>query len=277
MAHLLLIHGAWGGAWEFQETLEGLRKQGDQATAIDLPGHGDFESPIAEVTMDAYVQTVIDAAEAIEGPIILVGHSLGGAIISQVAERIPHKIERLVYVAAMLPKNGDTPLGLMQSDEAGELLPKLEFSADQTYVTVGPEAVKQTLLHDVLEPKRLEAFLPHFAMKQATEPFMFAAELTEKSFGSVPKTYVRASIDRVLSPSLQDKMVTNWKVDRVLTLESGHFPLMSIPQRLIEVIRSQAPPQTSASHLYRTNRTNEGAPNPASNGSTTWRGAWTFR
>ncbi|MFT7669471.1 MAG: pimeloyl-ACP methyl ester carboxylesterase [Planctomycetota bacterium] len=236
MGHLLLIHGAWGGAWEFQETLEGLRKQGHQASAIDLPGHGQFEAPIADVTMDTYVQTVIDAAEALEGNIILVGHSLGGAIISQVAEKIPRKIERLVYVAAVLPKNGETPLGLMQGDEAGELLSRLEFSDDQSYVTVDPETVKQTLLHDVREPERLEAFLPHFAMKQATEPFMFAAELTDEAFGSVPKTYVRASIDRVLSPALQAVMVKNWKVDRVFTLESGHFPLMSIPARLIDVL-----------------------------------------
>lgn len=240
MSQLLLIHGAWGGAWEFQETLEGLRKQGHQATAIDLPGHGHYEAPIAEVTMDAYVQTVVDATEAIEGRVVLVGHSLGGAIISQVAERIPHKIERLVYVAAMLPKSGETPLGLMQGDEAGELLSQLQFSDDQTYVTVSPDVVKRTLLHDVSDAKRLGAFIPHFAMKQATEPFMFAAELTDAAFGSVPKTYVRASIDKVLSPALQDEMVKNWKVDRVFTLESGHFPLMSIPQRLTDVLHQAA-------------------------------------
>ncbi|MFT5286682.1 MAG: pimeloyl-ACP methyl ester carboxylesterase [Planctomycetota bacterium] len=236
MSHLLLIHGAWGGAWEFEETLEGLRNKGHRATAIDLPGHGQFTVPIAEVTMEAYVQTVIDAAEAIEGPIVLVGHSLGGAIISQVAEKVPHKIERLVYVAAILPSNGQTPLGLMQSDEAGELLTQLEFSEDGSFVAVGPEVVKSALLNDVLEPERLAAFVPHFAMKQATEPFMFEAKLTTEAFGSIPKTYVRASIDKVLSPALQDEMMKSWKVDRVFTLKSGHFPLMSMPQELIDVL-----------------------------------------
>jgi pimeloyl-ACP methyl ester carboxylesterase len=236
MNQLLLIHGAWGGAWEFSETLEGLRKLGHKASAIDLPGHGQFETPIAEVTMDAYVQTVIDAAEAIEGQIILVGHSLGGAIISQVAERIPHKIERLVYVAAILPKNGETPLGLMQSDDGGELLSMLDFSEDQSYVTVGTEAVKSVLLNDVSDPERLASFLPHFAMKQATEPFMYAAALTDEAFGSVPKTYVRASVDKVLSPALQSEMLQNWNVEQVFTLESGHFPLMSMPQSLTDVL-----------------------------------------
>ena len=241
MNHLLLIHGAWGGAWEFAATLGGLRELGHQTSAIDLPGHGQFNAPISEVTMDAYVQTVIDAAqavaaEAVDGKLTLVGHSLGGAIISQVAEAIPHKIERLVYVAAMLPKNGDTPLGLMQGDKAGELLPLLEFSADQSYVTVGPENVQKVLLNDIKDSKRLASLLPHFAMQQATEPFMFAAKLTDAAFGSVAKSYVCASMDKVLSPSLQGEMLMNWSVEQVFTLESGHYPLMSAPQALIQVL-----------------------------------------
>jgi hypothetical protein len=107
-------------------------------------------------------------------------------------------------------------------------------------VTVKPEDVKEVLLHDVRETERLEAFVPHFAMKQATEPFMFSAQITKEAFGSVPKSYIRASLDKVLSLSLQDRMLTGWDVERVFTLESGHFPLMSIPERLIEVISEAA-------------------------------------
>lgn len=244
MSQILLVHGAWGGAWEFEETLQGLRQRGHQASAIDLPGHGQDHAPISEVTMNAYVDRVVTAVEALEGRIVLVGHSLGGAIISQVAERLSAKIERLVFVAAMLPKSGDTPLALMQSDEAGELLPKLIFSENQSYVTVTPEDVESVLLHDVREPERLATFKPHFSMKQATEPFMFAAELTPAAFGLVPKSYVRASLDKVLSPALQDRMLTNWEVDQVLTLESGHFPLMSVPERLTEAIDATAKAST---------------------------------
>jgi len=158
MSQILLIHGAWGGAWEFEEVLTGLRELGHKASAIDLPGHGQFKAPIAEVTMGAYVQTVVNAAETIDGQVTLVGHSLGGAVISQVAERIPHKIGRLVYVAAVLPKNGETTLGIMQGDGAGELLSELTFSDDQSFVMVGPEAVRNILLNDVADPERLYPF-----------------------------------------------------------------------------------------------------------------------
>lgn len=76
-----------GGAWEFQPIVRGLRQRGHEAHAIDLPGHRDNPAPLSEVTMDAYVQRVVEAVEDLEGPLVLVGHSLGGAIISQVAER----------------------------------------------------------------------------------------------------------------------------------------------------------------------------------------------
>lgn len=240
MSHLLLVHGAWGGAWEFNATLDRLRRLGHQASAIDLPGHGQNAAAISEVTMDSYVQAVVDAADAIEGPIVLVGHSLAGAVVSQVAERMPRKIERLVYVAAFLPKNGDTPLGLMQSDVDGELLAKLKFSEDQSYVTVPEQAVKDVFLHDVEDPEQIAALLPHFAMRQSTEPFAYEANLTASAFGSVPKTYVRASIDKVLSPALQSEMLQNWKVEQVLTLASGHFPLISIPEDLTDALHEAA-------------------------------------
>jgi pimeloyl-ACP methyl ester carboxylesterase len=246
MSNLLLIHGAWGGAWEFDDIVESLKQRGHDARAIDLPGHGQRAAPIAEVTQNAYVQAVVEAVQAFGEPVVLIGHSLAGAIISQVAERIPATIERLVYVAAMLPKNGESVLELMQSDEAGELLPKITFSADQSYATVDVEDVKTILLHDVEEIERLEFLAPRFGIDQATEPFMAPAELTEAAFGSVPKTYVRSSLDKVMSPSLQSRMLTHWKVEQVFTLESGHFPLMSMPERLIQVIDEAARVPASA-------------------------------
>mgnify|MGYP003633816106 CR=1 FL=1 len=236
MTNLLFIHGAFGGAWEFDEFIETLTKQGHRAQAIDLPGHGHNTAPIPEVTMAAYVDRVIEAALAIEGPIVLVGHSLAGAIISQVAERIPDKIERLVYVAATLPKNGESVLGLMQSDEGGQLLPNIVFSEDGSFATVGEEHVKDLLLHDVREPERVAKFTPNFAIEQATEPFMAPVKLTDAAFGSVPKTYIRASLDKVMTLSLQDRMISSWEVEQIYTLKSGHFPMMSIPDRFVEVI-----------------------------------------
>ncbi|MBL4845362.1 MAG: alpha/beta fold hydrolase [Planctomycetes bacterium] len=246
MSNLILIHGAWGGAWEFKEIADRLNQTGHSAQVIDLPGHGDDATPLSAVTQDAYVQAVVEAADAIDGPVVLVGHSLAGTVISQVAERVPTAIERLVYVAAVLPKDGETVLGLMQSDGDGELLPRLQFSADESYVTVEPSDVREIFLHDLREGEQREGYVRRFAMKQTTQPFTAPARLSEEAFGSVPKSYIRCSLDKILSPALQTRMISGTKVERVFTLESGHFPLLSVPKRLAEVISEAVEVSTSA-------------------------------
>jgi hypothetical protein len=91
--------------------------------------------------------------------------------------------------------------------------------------------------HDVDETV-IKRILPLMAERQATEPFMSKAVLTEENFGSVPKTYVRTSIDKVTTPALQDRMISNWKVESVLDLESGHFPAFSVPEKLAELMQA---------------------------------------
>lgn len=233
----ILIHGAWGAAWEFDEVKELLSKDGSIVHALDLPGHGENKREIAEVTMDEYVKHIEDFISKIDGKVILVGHSLGGATISQVAEENFTKIEKLIYVAAMLPKNGDSPLGLMQSDKYGQLLSRIIFSEDQSYAMLNDEMVRDLLLHDVTDKERLDEIVPEFLVKQAVQPFTAEIAISAKKFGSVPKYYIRASLDKVLTPELQDKMIKNWDVKKVFTLSSGHFPITSIATKLTDVIR----------------------------------------
>ena len=237
MKNYLLIHGAWGAAWEFNKVAELLSNDGHNVIALDLPGHGENNADIPDVTMHAYVNTVVETIEKLNDKVVLVGHSLAGAIISQVAEVIPEKIDRLVYVAAMLLKDGDSALEVMQNDPGGELLPNTIFSEDGTYATITDETVRNVLLNDVKDADYLDKVVPKFLFKQATEPFTAIANLSEEKFGSVDKYYIKASIDKVISPSAQDKMLSNWKTQKVVTLESGHFPLMSIPEQLVVEIR----------------------------------------
>jgi len=237
MKHYLLIHGAWGAAWEFNNVAKILASDGSNVTAIDLPGHGENKADIGSVTMTSYVQTVVNTIKTMDKNVVLIGHSLAGAVISQVAELIPEKIDRLIYVAAMLLKNGDTPLNVMQNDPEGYLLPNTIFSEDGSYATLNEKTVRDILLNDVKDESYLTSIVPKFLFKQATEPFMAEAQLTKENFGRLKKYYIKASIDKVISPKAQEKMLSNWKMEKVYTLESGHFPLISISEKLADVIR----------------------------------------
>lgn len=236
----VLVHGAWGAGWEFNEVRKLLSADGSIVHAPDLPGHGDNKKAISEVTLAAYVEHVKNVINQINGKVILVGHSLGGAVISQVAEDIPSKIDRLIYVAAILPRAGDSAVGLIESDEHGQLLSKLIFSEDQSYVTLSEKTVEELFLHDVEDKQRVAHLIPEFMVKQAVEPFGAKANLTEDGFGSVAKYYIRATQDKVLSQELQDRMIAHWDVEKVFTLNSGHFPLTSIASKLTDVIQEIA-------------------------------------
>lgn len=232
MKHYILVHGAWEGAWSWDETRPLLEAQGHKVTAVDLPGSPGNQKPLAEVTMQSYVQSVVDVINLLDDKVILVGHSLAGAVISQAAERIPEKIEKLVYVTAFLLQKGDSILAAMQRDEGGEFLPELQFSEDQSYATATAQTWRSKAFHDVDE-KSIQNALPRVEeLAQATEPFMAEVAVSAEKFGTVPKVYIRTSIDKMVSPALQDQMISNWKVGKVHTLHSGHFPTLSVPEEL---------------------------------------------
>ena len=128
-------------------------------------------------------------------------------------------------------------MDLMSSDEQGQLLPNVTFSEDQSYATISEDVVRNVLLNDFTAGEALDRIIPNFLFKQATEPFMAAAQLTEEKFGSVRKFYIRADVDKVLSPELQGRMLESWTMNEVFTLPSGHFPLNTMPEKLHDIIR----------------------------------------
>ena len=240
MSLYVIIHGAWGQSAEFSHIKSSLESSGHEVLTPDLPGHGENKKNISEVTMRTYVDEVKKVITKAGKKVILVGHSLAGSIISQVGEEIPEKIEKLVYVAAFLPKNGDVSIELLKGDSKGKLLPKLIFSEDNSYATLSREDIKALLLHDVEDGNVLEEMTTLLSIKQAVEPFMALLVLTNERFGSLKKSYVKASQDKVMSEDLQDLMISQSKVDNVYILDSGHFPIVSVPKKLIEILEKES-------------------------------------
>lgn len=240
MSHFVLVHGAWEGGWSWENVAPLLEHTGHKVTTVQLPGSVGNMKPVDEVTLDGYVTEITKAFASSSEKVVLVGHSLGGISISQVAEMMPDRIDRLVYVAAFLLRDGTTALEAMQSDAGGEMLPQLIFSEDQSYAEVPERAWRETAFNDV-HSDAVDSVLPKLAERQATQPFVTPVQLSEERFGSVPKYIVRTSLDKVFSTELQDRMIENWATEVVVTLEAGHFPALSMPQDLASVLLSMAP------------------------------------
>ncbi len=85
-----------------------LEKRGHRAVALDLPGCGEDRTPLTEVSLAGNAAAIADAARREAEPVMLVGHSIAGVSISAAAELAPERVRLLVYLAAFLPRDGDS-------------------------------------------------------------------------------------------------------------------------------------------------------------------------
>ncbi|HTW88989.1 MAG TPA: alpha/beta fold hydrolase [Candidatus Binataceae bacterium] len=106
----VLVHGAWHGGWCWRAVMSELERQGDRTLAPDLPGHCANPMDHAQVTLASYVDYIARFIEDRDlKDVVLAGHSLGGLTIAGVAEKIPRRLKRVVFVAAMVIIDGQSP------------------------------------------------------------------------------------------------------------------------------------------------------------------------
>jgi pimeloyl-ACP methyl ester carboxylesterase len=150
MTTYVFVHGAWHGAWCGRKVASLLEGAGHKAIALDLPGHGQDDTPIAQVTFDAYCNKVREIVETQPERVILVGHSMGGRVVTQVAELRPDKIKTVVYLAAVLLQNGQNTIPA--DPDTGETFidRSVITSDDGIYQTLREDAIRELLFHDLL-------------------------------------------------------------------------------------------------------------------------------
>lgn len=110
MADFVLVHGAWHGAWCWQRILPGLWHAGHRAFTVSLTGTGERAHQLSpDIRLADHIEDVAAVMEAEElQEAIVVGHSYGGLIITGLADRMPRRIARLVYVDAVVPLPGES-------------------------------------------------------------------------------------------------------------------------------------------------------------------------
>ena len=141
MSTYVLIHGAWHGGWCWDRVRSRLEQAGHTVATPDLPGHGDDKTPTAAVSLDAYAARVCDVLDAQAEPVVLVGHSMGGVVVTAAAERRPEAVRALVYLCAFLPGDGVSLMMLAGADQTSLVLPNLEVSEQLGYATVRDEGI----------------------------------------------------------------------------------------------------------------------------------------
>jgi pimeloyl-ACP methyl ester carboxylesterase len=117
MARFVLVHGAFAGAWIWIPLMDRLKAAGRSVEAFDLPGLGDDHTPTREVTLDSCASRLCEVLARDSERAFVVGNSMGGIIATQGAARCPQRVAALVYVAAFLPRDGQSLLDLTRLPE----------------------------------------------------------------------------------------------------------------------------------------------------------------
>lgn len=223
----VLVHGAWQAPYVWDSVKLSLEKKGYQVIVVTLPGHAADQTAPQNLTIDVYRDKVIEALSGINGKAILVGHSLGGVVISAVAEQVPSKVEKLVYIGAFLPATGQSLLDLAQTDAGSQLGKSLLPSADQLTLDVVHENIADIFIQDGSAAVK-QRLLSNYRVEPAI-PFTNKVTLTTARYGSVSKIYIRTLQDHVISPALQDRMITTAGIKSVYQLNTSHSPFLSKP------------------------------------------------
>ena len=228
----VLVHGAWQAPYVWDAVKTKLINEGNNVTVVELPGHGSDNTVPSTLTLNTYRDKVLDAMSKINGKVILVGHSLGGMIISAVAEQNPSKLEKLVYLAAYLPSSGQSLLALAGTDAGSALgdsvnkVPILTQNANGTLDVLHDQIVNVFIQDGSAQIQNL--VLQNYRPEPAI-PFTNPVTLTAANFGSVEKIYIKTLQDHVVSPALQNRMIAAARVKTVYQLNTSHSAFLAKP------------------------------------------------
>lgn len=230
-AHFVLVHGSFHGAWCWYRITAGLAAAGHRVTALDLPSAGIDPTPSLGVDLAAQVAAVIGVLDALDAPVVLVGHSAGGPVISNVAEQRPQAIAKLVYVSAYLLPDGASIVSMLPEDPDSLVAPNLV--AGPGGLSVHPDAARDVFYGTSpdADVALAAALLKPIGPNTTLQPVRIGAP-----FASVRRFYVSCLRDRAVTPAFQRAMVAALPCERVFTLRCDHSPFFSRPDALLRVL-----------------------------------------
>jgi pimeloyl-ACP methyl ester carboxylesterase len=234
MARFVLVHGAFGGAWSWAEFVGELERAGHSAVAIDLPGSGEDQTPIEGVTLDACAQRVCDTLAAEPEPVILVGHSMGGVVVTQAAARCPERVSLLVFVAAFMPRDGESLIGLTQLPEGAgdQVQANIVVEGDPPVATMADPAARAALMARCSPAQIARAW--ELARPQAVAPFATPVSIPEGALDGLRRVYIHTTEDVAIPPALQRRMLRENPCEEVVEIATDHSPFLSASQQTLD-------------------------------------------
>ena len=234
MATFVLVHGAWHGGWCWHKIVARLEARGHKVVAPDMPGHGIDKTPIEQVTLDSIAQKIAGVVKVQAEPVVLVGHSYGGSIITHTAELCASKVRKLVYVTAFLPPDGQTTLGISADDPQSMIAAGIQFAPDGQTAGFDPAMIRDAFYADCSDDDIALARL--CLVPEGLAGFAAPVHTTAQNWGGIPRVYIECVKDRAIGIDRQRAMVKALGCATVLSLDTDHSPFFSTPDALTDML-----------------------------------------
>jgi pimeloyl-ACP methyl ester carboxylesterase len=222
MTTFVLVHGGFGSPAELAPVIPEIEALGHGTIAVDLP----CTDPSA--TLEDYARAVVDAMVGLDPPIVVVGHSAGGATISLVPDLT--RVDRLVYVTAFVPEPGRSIIDIAGEDVRQTIM---GISRDDGN---GCRSFDLELLASTVPPEERDRYLAFLTATQRPQGWAAMEQpWPGRSLPAVPCTYVLCTDDNVLPPATQRGMAARLQVDPV-EIASDHAVFAMRPHDLAALL-----------------------------------------
>ncbi|GAA3849354.1 alpha/beta hydrolase [Brevibacterium ammoniilyticum] len=216
---IVLVHGFWGGAAHWADVIVELDKRG----YTDLHA---VENPLTSLADDA--ERTRKMVAQIDGPVVLVGHSYGGAVITEMGDQ--PNVLGLVYIAAFAPDAGESPGGITQ-EMLPEAAPNLEPDSDG-YLWVKQDKFHESFCQDLPDEQALVMAVTQKAPLGST----FEDMVTEPAWKAKPTWYQVSTQDRMIAPDNERRMAERMQPQKTIELDASHASLASQPKAVADLI-----------------------------------------
>jgi pimeloyl-ACP methyl ester carboxylesterase len=220
--NIVIVHGAWADGSSWSRVIPLLQAKGFHVVAV--------QNPLTSLADDVAVTKRAIASQ--DGPVLLVGHSYGGVVITEAGN--DPKVVGLVYVAALAPSGGESVASITKPFPPAPLGNEVKADAEG-FLTVTPKGIAEDFAQDL--PDKEKQVLT--ATQSPTAAAVFGATVTTAAWKIKPSWCVIASNDRAVSPELEKAEAAAIKATSI-TLPSSHVPMLSHPKEVADLIEQAA-------------------------------------
>jgi pimeloyl-ACP methyl ester carboxylesterase len=238
VARFVFVHGAFGGAWTWEPVMGPLEALSHTVEALDLPGSGEDRTAVEEVTLESYAARVCDALAQRHEPAVLVGHSMGGVVVTQAAGDCPEHVASLIFVTAFMPADGQSLLDLTRLPEGADdmIQANLVVEGDPPVGMLSEEAATKAVFNRCTPEQAAVAVAAARRRPQPLAPLADAVRVDDALLGSIPRSYVLTTDDNSIPPALQRRMVGEHPCRIVVELDTDHAPQLSATDELVATL-----------------------------------------